>query len=104
MYSRYYTYFRKTVKRMLYTCFMDEITPRRGPAPTKHIDILWSAAKLFAHQGVAQTTTRQIAADAATTERTHQHRLGVEHPGFQVHLLAALGQHAALHHQHVEGI
>lgn len=55
---------------MLYTYFMDEITPRRGPAPTKHIDILWSAAKLFAQQGVAQTTTRQIAADAATTERT----------------------------------
>lgn len=49
---------------------MDKITPRRGPAPTKHIDILWSAARLFAHQGVAQTTTRQIAADAATTERT----------------------------------
>jgi AcrR family transcriptional regulator len=49
---------------------MDEITPRRGPAPTKHIDILWSAARLFAQQGVAQTTTRQIAADAATTERT----------------------------------
>ena len=48
---------------------MDKITPRRGPAPTKHIDILWAAARLFAHQGVAQTTTRQIAADAATTKR-----------------------------------
>lgn len=43
---------------------------RRGPAPTKHIDILWAAARLFARQGVAQTTTREIAAEAATTERT----------------------------------
>lgn len=70
MYSHYYTYFMQTVKRMLYTFTMNETTPRRGPAPTKHIDILWSAAKLFAQQGVAQTTTRQIAADAGTTERT----------------------------------
>jgi AcrR family transcriptional regulator len=44
--------------------------PRRGPAPTKHVDILWAAASLFARQGVAQTTTRQIAAEAQTTERT----------------------------------
>jgi AcrR family transcriptional regulator len=43
---------------------------RRGPAPTKHIDILWAAARLFARQGVAQTTTREIAAEASTTERT----------------------------------
>jgi len=50
---------------------MDEIQPaRRGPAPTKHIDILWAAARLFAQRGVGQTTTRDIAAAAATTERT----------------------------------
>lgn len=45
--------------------------PRRpGPAPTKHVDILWAAARLFARQGVAQTSTRQVAAEAGTTERT----------------------------------
>jgi len=43
---------------------------RRGPAPTKHIDILWAAARLFAARGVAQTSTREIAAAASTTERT----------------------------------
>ena len=43
---------------------------RRGPPPTKHIDILWTAARLFAGQGVAQTSTREIAAAASTTERT----------------------------------
>ncbi|WP_284619238.1 TetR/AcrR family transcriptional regulator [Aquabacterium humicola] len=45
-------------------------SPRRGPAPTKHVDILWTAVRLFARQGVAQTTTREIAAEAGTTERT----------------------------------
>lgn len=44
--------------------------PRRGPPPTKNIDILWAAARLFAHQGVAQTTTREVASAAGTTERT----------------------------------
>jgi AcrR family transcriptional regulator len=48
----------------------DASPPRRGPAPTKHIDILWAAARLFAARGVAQTSTRQIAAAAGTTERT----------------------------------
>lgn len=41
-----------------------------GPAPTKHVDILWAAARLFAAKGVAQTGTREIAAAAGTTERT----------------------------------
>ena len=41
-----------------------------GPAPTKHVDILWAAARLFAARGVAQTSTREIAAEASTTERT----------------------------------
>jgi AcrR family transcriptional regulator len=44
--------------------------PRRGPAPTKHIDILWAAARLFARQGIAQSSTRAIALEAGTTERT----------------------------------
>lgn len=43
---------------------------RRGPAPSKPADILWAAARLFAQRGVAQTSTREIAAAAATTERT----------------------------------
>ena len=43
---------------------------RRGPAPTKQIDVLWAAARLFAAKGVAQTSTREIAAAASTTERT----------------------------------
>jgi AcrR family transcriptional regulator len=36
----------------------------------KHADILRAATRLFAQQGVAQTTTRDIAAAAVTTERT----------------------------------
>ena len=43
---------------------------RRGPAPTKHLDVLWAAARLFSQRGVAQTSTRKIAAAAQTTERT----------------------------------
>lgn len=51
---------------------MPEARPpaRRGPVPTKHVDILWAAARLFARQGVGQTSTREIAAEAGTTERT----------------------------------
>ena len=59
---------------MLYTCSMSQspvaTPPRRGPAPTKHVDILWAAARLFGQRGVAQTSTRDIAAAANTTERT----------------------------------
>lgn len=42
----------------------------RGPRPTKHVDILRAAIGLFAGRGVAQTSTREIAAAAETTERT----------------------------------
>lgn len=42
----------------------------RGPRPTKHVDILRAAVGLFAGRGVAQTSTREIAAAAQTTERT----------------------------------
>jgi len=48
----------------------DAAAPRRGPPPTKHVDILWAAARLFGQRGVAQTSTREIAAAAGTTERT----------------------------------
>lgn len=47
-----------------------EAPRRRGPAPTKHLDILWAAARLFAERGVAHASTRDIAAAASTTERT----------------------------------
>lgn len=52
------------------TTMPHESPPRRGPAPTKHVDILWAAARLFAQRGVAQASTREIAAAAQTTERT----------------------------------
>lgn len=50
----------------------DRLEPpaRRGPIATKHLDILWAAVRLFAARGVAQTSTRDIAAAASTTERT----------------------------------
>ncbi|HLL10176.1 MAG TPA: helix-turn-helix domain-containing protein [Rubrivivax sp.] len=74
MYSDYCTEATDTVKRQLYTSIMDD-TPepplrRRGPAPTKHLDLLWAAARLFSERGVAQTSTRDVAAAANTTERT----------------------------------
>ena len=43
---------------------------RPGPPPTKHLDVLQAAARLFAARGVAQTSTRDIATAAKTTERT----------------------------------
>jgi|JI8StandDraft_1071087.scaffolds.fasta_scaffold99811_2 AcrR family transcriptional regulator len=47
-----------------------KITGRPGPPATKHLDIVSAASRLFARKGVAQTTTREIAAEAQTTERT----------------------------------
>lgn len=35
-----------------------------------HAEILWAAAQLFSTQGIGGTTTRQVAAQAQTTERT----------------------------------
>jgi AcrR family transcriptional regulator len=72
----------------------DEPAPdgaRRGPAPTKHVDVLWAAARLFASQGVAATTTRQIAAEAGTTERTL-----FKHYGSKDGLVQAVITHAVL--------
>lgn len=42
----------------------------RPPSLAKRNDVLRAATHLFARQGVAQTSTRQIAAQADTTERT----------------------------------
>jgi AcrR family transcriptional regulator len=67
--------------------------PRRGPAPTKHIDILWAAARLFAARGVAQTSTREIAAAASTTERTL-----FKHFGSKEGLVHAVIEEAVLPH------
>ncbi len=64
---------------------------RRGPAPTKHVDLLWTASRLFAAQGVAATTTRQIAAAAGTTERTL-----FKHYGSKEGLVQAVMTHAVL--------
>lgn len=71
----------------------DTLPARRGPAPTKHIDILWTAARIFARQGVAQTTTRQIAAEAGTTERTL-----FKHFGSKDALVQAVIEQAVLPH------
>jgi AcrR family transcriptional regulator len=66
---------------------------RRGPAPTKHVDILWAAARLFAERGVAQTSTREIAAAASTTERTL-----FKHFGTKEGLVHAVIEEAVLPH------
>ena len=52
------------------TSTLNEPGAKRGPPATKHLDIMLAAIRLFARQGVAQTTTREIAAEAQTTERT----------------------------------
>lgn len=66
---------------------------RRGPVPTKHIDILWAATRLFSRKGVAQTSTREIAAEAATTERTL-----FKHFGSKEALVQAVIEQAVLPH------
>lgn len=68
-------------------------TKRRGPTPTKHIDILWAAARLFANKGVAQTSTREVAAAASTTERTL-----FKHFGSKDGLITAVIDEAVLPH------
>lgn len=76
--------------------------PRRGPPARKHLDVLWAAARLFARQGVGQTTTREIAAAAATTERTL-----FKHFGSKEGLVRAVIDEAVLAHlapQSLEGL
>ncbi len=81
--------------RPAYTHAMEtpRVPARRGPAPTKHIDILWAAARLFAAKGVAQTSTREVAAAASTTERTL-----FKHFGSKEGLLQAVIAEAVLPH------
>lgn len=66
---------------------------RRGPPPKKHLDVLWAAARLFARQGVAQTTTREIAIAANATERTL-----FKHFGSKDGLVQAVIEQAVLPH------
>jgi AcrR family transcriptional regulator len=68
---------------------------RRGPAPTKHIDILWAAARLFSRRGVAQTSTRDIAAEAGTTERTLFKHFGTKERLAQAVIAEAVMPHLA---------
>lgn len=75
---------------------MDDLLPsRRGPAPTKHIDILWAAARLFSQRGVGQTTTRDIAAAAGTTERTLFKHFGTKDALVQAVISEAVLPHLA---------
>lgn len=64
-----------------------------GPAPRKHLDLLWAAARLFAAKGVAQASTREIAAAASTTERTL-----FKHYGSKEGLVRAVIEQAVLPH------
>lgn len=56
---------------MIHENTVSEPTRRGRPRnEALHGHILWTAAQLFGRQGVAQTTTREVAAEAGTTERT----------------------------------
>ncbi|MGL4634995.1 MAG: TetR/AcrR family transcriptional regulator [Beijerinckiaceae bacterium] len=83
------------VKRSLYSFSMsiEPITARRGPIPTKPAEILAAATRLFADQGVGQTSTREIAAAADTTERTL-----FKHYGSKDGLIRAVIDEAVLRH------
>ncbi len=74
---------------------MTDLPARRGPPPTKHIDILWAAARLFAQRGVAQSTTREIAAAAGTTERTLFKHFGSKEALVQAVIAEAVLPHLA---------
>ncbi|HEX2546940.1 MAG TPA: helix-turn-helix domain-containing protein [Ramlibacter sp.] len=68
----------------------------RGGRPrsdARTAEILWAAAQLFARQGVAATTTREIAATAQTTERTL-----FKHFGSKEALVRAVLEEAVLAH------
>ncbi|MGE0798487.1 MAG: helix-turn-helix domain-containing protein [Lautropia sp.] len=69
--------------------------PRRGPAPTKHVDLLWAAARLFAERGVGGASTRDIAAAAGTTERTLFKRFGSKDGLVQAVIAEAVVPHLA---------
>jgi AcrR family transcriptional regulator len=71
-------------------------TPRRrGPPATKHVDLLWAAARLFSERGVAHTSTRQVAAAANTTERTLFKHFGSKEALVQAVIAQAVVPHLA---------
>ena len=88
------------VKHVLYTSSVTSddrpaTARRRGPPPTKHVDILWAAARLFARRGVARTSTREIAAAAHTTERTLFKHFGTKDTLVQAVIAEAVLPHLA---------
>ncbi|MDI1237634.1 MAG: helix-turn-helix domain containing protein [Polaromonas sp.] len=73
---------------------MPDSTPRGRPrSEARTADILWAAAQLFASRGVAQASTREIAAAAQTTERTL-----FKHFGSKEKLVRAVVEEAVLIH------
>lgn len=68
--------------------------PRGRPrSEARTAEMLWAAAQLFARQGVAATTTRQVAQAAQTTERTL-----FKHFGSKDGLVRAVLEEAVLAH------
>lgn len=69
--------------------------PARGRARSdaRTAEMLWAASQLFARQGVAATTTREVAAAAQTTERTL-----FKHFGSKDGLVKAVLEEAVLAH------
>jgi AcrR family transcriptional regulator len=69
--------------------------PARGRprSEARTAEILWAAAQLFARRGVAATTTREIAQQAGTTERTL-----FKHFGSKEQLVHAVLEEAVLAH------
>lgn len=74
---------------------MTPVHPPRGRprSEARHAEILWAAAQLFARGGIAATPTRDIAAQAGTTERTL-----FKHFGSKEGLVRAVLQEAVLAH------
>lgn len=65
----------------------------RPRSEARSAEILWAAAQLFASQGIAATTTRQVASQAQTTERTL-----FKHFGSKEGLVRAVLEEAVLAH------
>jgi AcrR family transcriptional regulator len=69
--------------------------PARGRprSEARSAEMLWAAAQLFSRQGVSRTTTREIAVQAGTTERTL-----FKHFGSKDRLVKAVMEEAILPH------
>lgn len=72
---------------------MTDVPRGRPRSEARTAEILWAAAQLFASRGVAQTSTREIAAAAQTTERTL-----FKHFGSKEKLVRAVVEEAVLAH------